>query len=540
MNQRMPRIFFIVFIVSIVYCAFKADTPFVVNRPYKVNYNIVNNNTVNYPDIIINVAIKPDGSMLVEEKFIPIDWYDYCHMHRLLFTDMFEIMNITVEENGIVYSEADTYKPGTYTVGDTYIKLYRYKDERRKCTYNIKYKILNAVNAYEDIAEFYYHVLMIDSYKHAKINLSLPYGARLEEVRAWSLYGDVKIIDSTNIIWETNLSRSEGFLGGRVTFPTQLVPGVKKEPGQKLPEILREQKARESEKRLIMCIAVLPIVLSIIIAFFNYWRYGREFKPKFQENYYREVPVTYAPALAGYLYRRKTNIADFLATILDLGRRGLLKIEEYEREVGIFFKSKKKGYYLIKNYNDSTDTDTLEPYEELLLKFIFKDIDYGDKVSFSSLEKFNLMENEKFISFWTKWKSSVKKSAEQLKLFDEKSDCVSSWQSLFGIAFNLLLGMLCKDEPLALSILTCSGVILVVSSFFIYRRSEQGIEDLAKLKAFRRFLLDFSNMQKNDIPSMIFWEHYLVYAVPLGVATTVEKQLNIDVDKKNDDKHKHY
>ena len=34
-------------------------------------------------------------------------------------------------------------------------------------------------------------------------------------------------------------------------------------------------------------------------------------------------------------------------------------------------------------------------------------------------------------------------------------------------------------------------------------------------------------MQRHEIPSLIFWEHYLVYAVTLGVAKEVIKQLVI-------------
>ena len=44
-------------------------------------------------------------------------------------------------------------------------------------------------------------------------------------------------------------------------------------------------------------------------------------------------------------------------------------------------------------------------------------------------------------------------------------------------------------------------------------------------KAFKRFLLHFSNMDKAEIPSIVIWEHYLVYAISLGVAKEVLAQL---------------
>ena len=46
-------------------------------------------------------------------------------------------------------------------------------------------------------------------------------------------------------------------------------------------------------------------------------------------------------------------------------------------------------------------------------------------------------------------------------------------------------------------------------------------------QSFKNFLKDFSRLDKAEIPSIILWEHYLVYAVSLGVAKEVIKQLPI-------------
>ena len=43
--------------------------------------------------------------------------------------------------------------------------------------------------------------------------------------------------------------------------------------------------------------------------------------------------------------------------------------------------------------------------------------------------------------------------------------------------------------------------------------------------AFKQFLQHFSNMQEAEIPSLVIWEHYLVYATSLGVADEVIDQL---------------
>lgn len=46
-------------------------------------------------------------------------------------------------------------------------------------------------------------------------------------------------------------------------------------------------------------------------------------------------------------------------------------------------------------------------------------------------------------------------------------------------------------------------------------------------KAFRRFLRHFSSLDKADLPAVAMWEHYLVYAITLGVAKEVISQLKV-------------
>jgi len=50
-------------------------------------------------------------------------------------------------------------------------------------------------------------------------------------------------------------------------------------------------------------------------------------------------------------------------------------------------------------------------------------------------------------------------------------------------------------------------------------------ERLARWGAFRRYLTDFSTFQDAPTAAITIWEHYLVYAVALGVADEVEEQV---------------
>jgi len=72
-----------------------------------------------------------------------------------------------------------------------------------------------------------------------------------------------------------------------------------------------------------------------------------------------------------------------------------------------------------------------------------------------------------------------------------------------------------------------AGLIVLIVPLFFKRRSVTGQEDYVRWEAFKRFLEHFSEMERHEIPSLIIWEHYLVYAVTLGVAKEVIKQLEV-------------
>ncbi|MGH2692368.1 MAG: DUF2207 family protein, partial [Actinomycetota bacterium] len=50
-------------------------------------------------------------------------------------------------------------------------------------------------------------------------------------------------------------------------------------------------------------------------------------------------------------------------------------------------------------------------------------------------------------------------------------------------------------------------------------------ERVAKWAAFRRYLKEFSTFEDAPAAAVTIWEHYLVYAVALGVADEVEEQV---------------
>lgn len=65
------------------------------------------------------------------------------------------------------------------------------------------------------------------------------------------------------------------------------------------------------------------------------------------------------------------------------------------------------------------------------------------------------------------------------------------------------------------------GIPLIVFSVAVNRPSKEKEEAYSRWKAFKKFLVDYSNLEEAKLASIHLWEHYFVYAIALGVAEKV-------------------
>jgi uncharacterized membrane protein len=263
--------------------------------------------------------------------------------------------------------------------------------------------------------------------------------------------------------------------------------------------------------------------LAAIIAIWA--KYGKAHKPLFDGEYYRELPKTYSPAEMNYLMN-KTKITSpaFLATILDLARRKHIKIEEAtEIEDRLIFDKEITTYRITRS--ESADNALLS-HENNLMNILFDDISIdGKSLTFEDIEHYARREKS-FYDSWNSWSALVQSEARKQNFFEKPGKAVKYTTLIGFIMFVIGFFLFSKIPILAISVIICSLLFIIIPNSF-KRRSAEAEEDYAKWKAFKRFLLDFSQMDKHEIPSLVIWEHYLVYAAALGIAKEVLKQLKI-------------
>ena len=57
--------------------------------------------------------------------------------------------------------------------------------------------------------------------------------------------------------------------------------------------------------------------------------------------------------------------------------------------------------------------------------------------------------------------------------------------------------------------------------------TQEGIDEIAKWKGLKKYMQEFSLLDKREVPEIAIWEHFLVFATAFGIADKVLEQLKI-------------
>lgn len=453
---------------------------------------------------------------------------------------------------------------------DNLVKLKVYeKSSYEEKTFIYEYTLLNVAERYKDIGVFNRKV--IDSnwdvpLENIHITILIPEGANKEDLKVFAhgpLTGVSKIVDERTFTFEVPEVMPGTFVETLAIFPPQLIPDSKRVYDEtKLPSILEneqklaeeanrererareemrrreelERKRLEREARLkSIRDRIWPVFVVILLGGLYSWikfvlKYGRDPKPEFQGDYYRELPGDYTPAVMTYLLTKgRIDSKDLMATIMDLVRKKKITINRIQREKGLVFKKMEEGYEISKI--DGAVLDDLYPHESFLIHWFIDKLGDGRSLVLDDLKSI-LKKRSKALEFhedYEEFRSLVREQGEAQGFFTKNDLSGSSKYVLIALA--LLIG----GPILTIGLKAASGVFMFLLGFVflftmwvvytIRKRTRYGVEQVAKWKAFKKFLLHFSNMDKAEIPSIVIWEHYLVYAISLGVAKEVIEQL---------------
>ena len=418
------------------------------------------------------------------------------------------------------------------------------QNERK--TFVITYILKDVVTKYEDIAELYWQFIPGGwdfDLENVDVHINIPKGASVEDLKIFGhgpLTGESTRVDGQNLLLTAPKIEPGEFLEARLLFPTDLVPDVRETIREDVKEDIMDEERGWAEEAniererhrtyyaLTNALVILLLVIYIIIFVHVYRKYDKEHRVNKDIRYYRELPGDYSPAVMSVLYSfGSVGTKDITATMMDLVRRGYLKLDTAEIERRVLFVKKKEEDYIFTRTNKQDDG--LRPHESYLLDWFIGKIGNGASMSLNALTSYTQSTSgaRSFQNNYQAWQTKVRAEAKSEKFFDENlgtGKLIGGTTGVLGIIISIFIMSL--GNGLGFISLT-SGILMLIYSIAFKRRTPYGAEQYNLWKAFRRFLLEFSNIKEYTPPSIVIWEHYLVYAISLGVAKEVISQLKI-------------
>ena len=433
--------------------------------------------------------------------------------------------------------------------------------------YKIQYTVEDAIAKYQDKAELYWQFVGEDFEVNAQKvvgTITLPQSATSkDEIRVWGhtedLNGEIYVVDSNTIEFEVDGRNAGNFIEVRTLFPTEMITSTNRGANkERLQEVIQEETvwAEEANQKrqmrqnirygIAMIEGVIVILLCIVLikAIRKKLKKAKSLKkiePTQEIMYFREMPREDAtPAEALYLLKEQTmpfistEIGKiFSATLLDLSLKKCISFEVVKNEKG------KEEIYL--DLKEGT-TVTLTKEEGVILKFLIEAFDGKDKITVKELERYIQKSQTKVVKLKDDIDKWVPSRLQELELQDKKEkEEYAKYNSQFGgnvvgLIFSILIGVITAMEltplvliavvPLVILEIIHLGVISHVQSK-INVFTQKGVDEIEKWKGLKKYMEEFSMLDKKELPEIVLWERFLVYATVFGIAQKVLKQLKI-------------
>ena len=549
-KEGLPR-----FVGWLIFIAVLVGPVFGIGAPL---WGAITQKSYEFPRVDIDATVRPDGSLdLVEERTFDFDG-EFSFAFFTIDWPVEQIEGFSVTENGrpipVSTEESSSFQ---------FKARWEFSAEDEQRTFTISYRARCAVDVWADTAHLNWQFIGTGHQvptKHAFIRVHLPGAAtnarRLErplepcpkrapqgqvetrplregETLAWGhgpLGGEVRIPDPQTVTLEISDLPEATFVEGSIVFPETAVPLAYQIPAPMRETIVSSEavqaEAANAQRRALLALearyrswrrvvwfslGALPILFALLVVI-SRLRDRTPGVPGMLQAPPEEIhPVELAQMWAAANGRLGTQHI-YRTQMLHLANIGAIELQA----VGPV--SDPEDFRVrLRNVKDA------DPRDMEFLEFLFpKSTD--DDIALSSLKPKGKRRTE--LREWWKLVDTSSKSAMRSMLPEVR------WESLvtttLGIAGMIGGGVLAvlAGGPIGLLLIPVGLIGMTIAHVLIRPRiGEQARERVARWRAFRRFLTDFSSLPEAPTLAVIIWEQYLVYATALGVADEVEKQV---------------
>lgn len=436
-------------------------------------------------------------------------------------------------------------------------------ERRGDKTYQVKYKVVDAVKNYSDCSELYWQFIGKDfevDIDKVTGTVTIPLNISSVPIRAWAhgpLNGNIVIDSAIQASFEIEYLDSGNFLEVRLAMPKeafltnknvidenrlQTIINEETKWANEANEIRQRQIERRKQKELenqiitdVITIIIVIICIFLITRIIKYVRILKEnpkMKPTQELEYFRDIPYeAESPAQAAYLYyygkgNYNSNLPKIMSsTMLNLCMKNYISFElpqqgDKKDEVRVSIKESDKE---------------LTEDEKIVLELLGNVNKKENSFTMKELNKYAKNYSTFFLNKLEKIEKKVKEYHEQKKNYDaqiyKKGE---DWKLKAGGYVLLIIASVCTAviELIAIPILSLVlSIICIIMCNKIAKRfsgiTQDGVDEKEKWEGLKKYMEDFSMLDKREVPELVLWEKYLVYATAFGIADKVLKQLKV-------------
>ena len=409
--------------------------------------------------------------------------------------------------------------------------------------YQISYTIEDVVTVYEDCSELYWQFVGTDNMVPAKKvtgKILLPEAVKEpENLRVWAhgpLNGEIHKISNREITFLVEDFKPETMLEVRVITEENLFgQSLKYSYQNALDEIMAEEQvwaesANKERNKAKILIGMLGIVcIFYIFKIVKYRKILKEISKEQQQfnigKYFRDIPRNKdaTPAEAAFLLKPYNESSVFSATLLQLCLKGYISFEA-ENAKNIKINLHKK---------ESSD---LKPSEKSILELLQEIAGASNEcLTMEDIKKFAQKHYNKFGNMMKEIPKGAKKFYRGIDYYDTKKEKIVNQygmkMALYIVGIIILMSAASFIvTPLIVVIvaewLICTIILGIVSSKEDCLTQPGKIEK-QQWKGLKNYMIDFSMLKDREVPDLVLWEQYLVYATAFGISEKVVKQLKV-------------
>lgn len=438
-------------------------------------------------------------------------------------------------------------------------------------TYLIRYTVKDAIKQYSDYSELYWQFVgkdfAVDAKKikgeiHAEMTSS-----ETQDIKVWGhtedLNGTIYLTSDNVIMFEINNFKNGKFVEIRTLIPNNLVENVtRKENVEILSTVLKEEEKWANDANFRRTIGnIIPIIITVItlsggIAIIIWLIIKiirvlkkivtlKPLKPSQEIIYYRELPRNNVTSLeALYIYGERKRKLDgselgkvFSATIMDLVLKGKLTfiVDSTDKKDGTKIGIPDKANFLKDLSSDERNfakivLEATSKYkkDEITLKELQK---YIKSIPAEELQNMPESLHIKMIDKLSKKGIIDKDNFKNYKKVNNRLGVyifIAILVIIFQFSFTLLPNSIINIIKITIIVLAIVNIILTkqeLKRIAVY--TQEGVDESAKWKGLKKYMKEFSLLKEKEVPDIVIWEKFLVYATVFGISDKVLKQLKV-------------